>query len=642
MYSIEKHFEGKPYPLGVTTINKVTYFSAVMKNETDCGLILYDKKTGVNERIPFPAEQRFGSIFCIGLRDFDKKKYEYCFYDGETCIVDPYAKVIHGFEKWGEHSSNPRGGFFPENYDWEQDRFLKIPYEDSIFYCLNVRAFTMHKTSKVKKKGSFYGIIEKIPYLKSLGITGIELMPAYEYNEIESNDKIYTMLDVLKSLEQEQEAENRETKLNCWGYKNGYYFAPKAAFASSSDCVSEFRDMVKELHRNGIEVLMQFYFPPDVAPGLILEVARHWVVEYHIDGIHFKGDSVPIHLIASDPLFTKIKLLYHDFPEAELNKRQKLGCNKNLALYQDDFMYVIRRFLKGDENMTSPFLEMNRRNNGVVQPINYITNYYGFTLFDLVSYERKHNRANGEENRDGIEMNFTWNCGSEGISRKKAVCELRMRQIKNALMMLFLAQGTPLIYSGDEMGNTRYGNNNPYCQDNETGWVKWNETGVSRTLYTITKQLITLRKNHPVLHQLQEPRLLDYMACGYPDLSYHGEEAFRPDLSHSSRSVGLMYCGSYSKTEKDQEDNFIYLAYNMHWLEHRFALPKLPKGMVWCLLADTGTALDDEIFIADKERAHTMKEQEVTVKARSVQLYLSKQTQAGETDPRKQYQKTAF
>ncbi|NLL76713.1 MAG: hypothetical protein GX235_05650 [Clostridiales bacterium] len=643
MYTIDNKIIGKPYPLGVTTECNHTYFSAVMKKGIDCGIILYDKETKKESRIPFDVRNKYGSVFCIGIEKLDIKRYEYNFYDGEYVFTDPYAKVIYGRREWGTCDDRIRGGFLAGEFDWEGDKTLKIPYENSIFYCLNVRAFTKHKSSGITHKGTYRGIIEKIPHLKELGITAVELMPAYEFDETERQSDLSrtaTMMEELRNkFVKPADISEVEKKCNCWGYTEGYYFAPKSAFSSDIDAVTEFKDMVKELHKNGIEVIMQFYFPCTVNQGKILDAVKYWVLEYHIDGVHLKGERIPAYVIATDPHLTETKILYDSFPYDEIYRGEEVPEYRNLASYNDNYMYSVRRFLKGDDNMVGYFLELQRQNPARHGIVNYVTNYYGFTLSDMVSYERKHNEANGENNQDGIDCNFTWNCGMEGITRKKSILELRTRQIKNVLVMLFMSQGTPLIYSGDELGNTRYGNNNPYCQDNETGYVKWNMSPLGKTIFSYMKDLISLKKMHPLLRNKNEMKVLDYIGCGYPDVSYHGEEAWRPELSSYSRYVGVMYCGFYGKKDKKEDDNFFYIAYNMHWLPHVFALPKLPKGMKWCLLTDTGETGED---MRIKELAKDDEEQpRVEVKPRTVHIYISEQKKGQKTEKR-QYSGTPF
>ena len=689
---------GRPYPLGVTIEGGTINFSAVMKDGEDCGLILYDKKSRKEHRIPFTKEDRHGSVFCMAVSGIDTDKTLYNFYDGKEVFTDPYVKSLQGRRRWGNPEPFQAGRLEQAPYDWGGDKPLKIPYEQSILYCLNVRAFTRHKSSGVVYKGTFAGIAEKIPYLKELGITAIELMPVYEFDELENIEEITPFVaeyqdqeaagrrtagcraaetagesipakkiaaekieiekiaaekmaggsitgepedgEARRKIVEAPEAETalrkasgypvlqirREERYNCWGYKESFYFSPKQAFSASEDVQKELKDLVRQLHAHGIEVILQFYFPPRVAHGLILDVLRYWVLEYHIDGIHLKGENLPLLAVAEDPLLTETKLFYYDFPWDQIHQIKygehgpEASGYRHLAVYKDDYMYGIRRFLKGDEGMLSEFLEHQRRNPAHGGRINYITNYYGFSLMDMVSYDRKHNEANGEKNTDGMDYNASWNCGVEGPSRKKAVQELRLRQMKNALTMLFLSQGTPLIYSGDEFANTRYGNNNPYCQDNETGWVKWNMTGMGKEVFSYLKSLIRLKKGHPILRSSREMRNWDHISCGYPDLSYHGQEAWRPDLQIHSRFAGVMYCGSYTK-EQEREDDFFYIAYNMHWMPYTFALPKLPKGMKWHLLADTGSSTE----IREEEPAACEEGQQfAAMEERRIQIYISK------------------
>ena len=433
MYTIDSRQKNKPYPLGVMTECDNTYFSVVMKDGKDCGIILYDKKTGREKKLPFHSQNKFGSIYSMAIKDLDIGRYAYNFYDGENVFTDPYAKRIHGHEKWGKREKVLKGGFLDEDYSWEEDEPLKIPYEESFIYCLNVRAFTRHKSSGVARKGTFRGIIEKIPHLKELGITAVELMPAYEFDEIEMQ-RANLHLSAKEEL---------PVKYNCWGYKEGYYFAPKAAYSSDKNAASEFKDMVKALHANHIEVIMQFYFPNTVKQGLILDVVKYWVTEYHIDGVHLKGERIPQQVLGTEPLLTDTKLFYYHFPYEQIYEENETPKFRNLASYSDDYMYTVRRFLKGDDNMLGCFLELQRRNPKQHGVINYVTNYYGFTLADMVSYEKKNNEANGENNTDGNDDNGTWNCGVEGNSRSFGIVSRRRPELKNALTMLWVSEVRP-------------------------------------------------------------------------------------------------------------------------------------------------------------------------------------------------------
>ena len=213
--------------------------------------------------------------------------------------------------------------------------------------------------------------------------------------------------------------------------------------------------------------------------------------------------------------------------------------------------------------------------------IHYISNYYGFTLADLVSYDRKHNEHNGEENRDGNDYNCSWNCGEEGAARRKRTRQLRLRQMKNAMCLLLFSQSTPLLFMGDEFGNSQKGNNNPYCQDNAITWLDWEQGKKNKEILDFWKKLVAFRREHPILHPAKELRLMDYLACGYPDLSYHGQNAWQPRTDGCFRHIGIMFCGKYAQREEKSDDTFLYLAMNMDWVGQELALPKLPKGMEW-------------------------------------------------------------
>lgn len=577
-------------------------------NFEDCGLLLYDEN-GKEIKIPVSEEGRRGTLCGFEVIGEGIEKCTYLYYSGDETFTDPYARGVIGLEKWGDFSAQPRvikGRIIRDDFDWGEDNPLNIPYRDTIIYGLNVRAFTMHKSSGVKQKGTFEGIVEKIPYLKNLGITCVELMPSYEYEEcMVPRMTIKTMQEAetgcMNSLKK------AEGKLNCWGFQSGYYFAPKASYSVQKPEIA-FKKMVKELHKNGIEVMMHFYFPPEIKHGYILEVLKYWIMEYHLDGVRLSGVNLPYQLIIQEPVLKETKLRCEYFPVKEIYG-EEIPIYRNLLIANSNFKADMRRFLKGDENLVNQVIGYQKANPQAYAVVNAMTDYDGFSLYDCVAYERKHNEENGEENRDGTDYNFTWNCGIEGESRKKTIVELRTRQIKNALAFIFLAQGVPFIFSGDEFGNSRMGNNNAYCQDNETGWVKWKENQVSKELLDYTKMLISLRKEHPVLHQAEECRIMDTLGCGYPDISYHGSEAWRPDLSYVSHMIGIMLCGKYVN---EKEDDSFYLAYNMHWQDHELALPHLPKGMKWKRVLTT---------IEGKEESSA--DNLITAKGRSVSVYCS-------------------
>lgn len=610
-----KIYKGSPYPMGATLVGNDVNFSYVTNSTEECGVVLY---TGIKNReiarIPFPKEYCIGNISCMRIKGIGSQKYLYNFYKGEEIITDPYAKVIYGNEKWGS-KNDLKCGIQKEDFDWGEDQPLRISYEKSIIYLLHVRGFTKHNSSKVEGRGTFHGIVEKIPYLKELGITALELMPAYEFEEVETAEEYENTMEyaVAHYKEPLDDEKKERTKINYWGYKEGYYFAPKASYCLTDTPPIEFKTMVKELHQNGIEVIMQFYFPKKVKQGHILEVLKYWIMEYHIDGIHLKGEGIPLTLIATEPIFSNTKLMYYDFPCEEIYSFKELPLYRNLASYQDNFMYDMRRFLKGDANMLSAAVTHIKENPLKQGVINYMSNYYGFTLHDSVSYERKHNEENGEDNKDGNNDNCTWNCGVEGPSRRKNVVKLRMQQMKNAMFFTLLSQGTPLIAAGDEFARSQKGNNNPYCQDNDITWLKWNQKDSYKELFDFIKYLIDFRKKHGILQQEKELMLTDSSAKGCPELSFHGLEPWKIDFSnYHSHSLGVMY-----HDHKNGESTYIYAAYNMHWQEEAFALPAF-KNEKWLMIVNTGQT--DSILPEPVEVG-----EEILLQGRTVALLISKE-----------------
>lgn len=605
---------GTPYPFGVKKVNDTLSFSVEIEEPGECGIYLYKENEKV--KVPFAKENRYGDIFCgviEGVEEYDS----YQFYQKGEEFLDSYAKSVIGNETWGIFEKkgakkNLRGILNEEEFAWKEDKPLRIPYENSIFYLLHVRGFTNQKNSKVKAKGTFQGIIEKIPYLKKLGVTTLELMPCYEFLEAEREEVKPSLAYIAEHYKDNKD--NEDTKINYWGYKKGYYFAPKTSYSHSENPVTEFKKMVQKLHENGIELIMQFYFPDEIKQGFILEVLRYWILEYHIDGIHLLGAKIPTTLLATDSILKNCKLMYYQFDLDEIYQT-KVPRFRNLASYRDDFMFICRQYLKSDDEMLLKFMDGMTGNSLKEGNIHYLTNYYGFTLQDLVSYDKKHNEDNGEENRDGTDYNYSWNCGAEGATRKKIVTELRRKQIRNAFVFLLLSQGTPLILSGDEFGNSQDGNNNAYCQDNEIGWVSWNKEKTNERLLTFVKELIAFRKEHPIFYPAKGFQNMDTLGCGYPDLSFHGEEAWRPNTDNYNRHIGMMYCGKYAK-QFAKEDSFFYVAYNMHWVPHSFALPKLPKGKKWHLILDTE---QETGFVPEKVLDD---QQEALVKERSIQIFV--------------------
>lgn len=584
--------KGRPYPLGVTVTGEMEVnFAAVCKGEKECGVILYPVDGRGSIRLPFPEEGRVGDVSCMKISGIRMEEYEYNFYMGKKPVTDPYARSISGNEKWGKRvDPQLRGREVADSFDWGEDVCPKTPLCDSILYLLHVRGFTRHSSSEVTHKGTFMGLTEKIPYLKELGITAVELMPAYEFTELARDKSREARVPENSAYARPAPADEEKPRLNYWGFKEGYYFAPKASYCSTDQPADEMKRMVKSLHQNGLEVIMQFYFPGEVKRSLIPEVLKYWVCEYHIDGFHLLGEQLPVSLLATDPVLTATKLFYYEFPCSEIYKAGETPAYKNLACYRDDFLYDMRSFLKGDEDTLGKVLYQLKKNPAQTGVINYMANYEGYSLADLVTYERRHNEANGEDNRDGNPCNVSWNCGAEGKTRRKGILQLRARQLRNAVLLLLFAQGTPMLVAGDEFGHTREGNNNPYCQDNAVNWLNWKQTKTNDSFLAFVRAAIGLRKAHPILHKEEELTMMDFAACGYPDLSYHGREAWRLSADRLGREAGVMYCGRYARIDRATEDDFFYIAYNMHWEEKVLALPDLPAGMHWEKVMDSAEA----------------------------------------------------
>lgn len=575
----------RPYPLGAHCEEEGIEFSFVSAKE-NCGIIIYNKETGKRmEKIPFDPKLRIGDVHYCFLTRYSASQISYQFYEEDRIVPDENAAVFVGGSSYGKERKlkDLKAGFVTEEFDWQGDRRPLIPYEDCICYLLHVRGFTRHPSSRVSSGGTFRGITEKLSYLQEIGITTVELQPAYEFFEIPCEEE--RMRGLPYAVREEELALLSPKKLNYWGYKKGYYYAPKASYAAG-DPGLEFKEMVREFHKRGMELIMQFYFPREITAGEIPEVLHYWLLEYHVDGFHLMGENLPADLFAQDPLLADCKLWYERFDEESSHfnsyyRGEEKPIRRNLAVYQEDYLYTMRKFLKGDENMVNQALFQMRHNPQKCGRIHYMSNYHGMTLMDMVSYDRKHNEDNGEDNRDGNDCNCTWNCGEEGYSRRKKVISLRKRQLKNAMCLLLLSQSTPLIFMGDEFGNSQKGNNNPYCQDNAVAWLDWRDAERKADFLAFWKQLVAARKAHPILHLGQEMKIMDYIACGYPDLSYHGQNPWRPETESYSRCVGIMYCGKYARVDRTKEDDFFYAALNMHWEPHEFGLPKLPKGLKW-------------------------------------------------------------
>ncbi|MFZ4556819.1 MAG: glycogen debranching protein GlgX [Pseudanabaena sp.] len=652
---------GRPQPFGATIVPGGVNFSIFSSHSTSCSLVLFEKhaKAPLAE-IPFPDEFRIGNVYCMVVFDLDYENLEYGYrmdgpnnfqqgqwFDSSKILLDPYAKVIGGRDAWGvipdwEDIYHHRGRIAFDDFDWGNDRALEIPPEDQIIYEMHVRSFTRHESSGIKEnhRGTFAGIRDKIPYLKELGVNAVELMPVYEFDEFENS---------------RPNPQTGETLYNYWGYSTVGFFSPKAGYAATGKFgmqVDELKNLVKELHKNGIEVILDVVFnhtaegnergptisfrgidnktyymmTPEgyyfnfsgcgntincnnpIVRNIVLDCLRYWAAEYHIDGFRFDLASILgrdplgyplanpplLESLAFDPILAKCKLIAEAWDAGGLYQVGSFPAYGRWAEWNGKYRDGIRKFLKGDGTVGkiaqclqgSPDLYA-WAGRAPATSINFITAHDGFTLMDLVSYNHKHNEANGENNNDGSNDNDSWNCGWEGATDDVAINALRHRQIKNAIAMLMVSQGVPMLLMGDEVGRTQNGNNNTYCHDNELSWLDWDLQTKNAEILEFVKHSIAFRRSHPVLRNPNHFRNQDYVGSGYADITWHGTKAWNADWSESNRAIAFLLCGKHAK-RGTVEDNYIYVAMNMHWQTQWFEIPGLPPSLRWHVFANTG------------------------------------------------------
>ncbi|MDJ0687511.1 MAG: glycogen debranching protein GlgX [Xenococcaceae cyanobacterium MO_188.B32] len=660
---------GRPEPFGATLVPGGVNFSIFSSHATSCTLVLFQKHDSKPmAEIPFPEEFRIGNVYCMVVFDLNYEELEYGYrmdgpnnfqeghwFDRSKILMDPYAKIIGGRDVWGVEPDwnnlyQHRARIAFDDFDWEDDRPLEIPPEDQIIYEMHVRSFTYDSSSGVKEshRGTFAGIRDKIPYLKELGVNAVELMPIYEFDEFENS---------------RPNPETGETLYNYWGYSTVGFFAPKAGYAATGKFgmqVDELKALVKALHKNGIEIILDVVFnhtaegnehgptisfrgidnqtyymlTPEgyyfnfsgtgntlncnnpIVRGMVLDCLRYWAAEYHIDGFRFDLAAILgrdpwgaplanpplLETLAFDPILANCKLIAEAWDAGGLYQVGSFPAYGRWAEWNGKYRDSIRKFLKGDGNnwdvaqrlQGSPDLYA-ASGRAPATSINFIIAHDGFTLMDLVSYNSKHNEANGENNNDGSNDNDSWNCGWEGPTDDPGINALRERQVKNALAMLMVSQGVPMILMGDEMGRTKGGNNNTYCHDNELNWLDWTLLKSNANLFEFCQNCIAFRKAHPVLRNQAHFQHRDYIGSGYADITWHGTKAWNVDWSAHSKTLAFMLCGKHAK-QGIVEDNYIYVAMNMHWEAHWFEIPGLPEGIMWHAFANTGVASPEDSF----------------------------------------------
>ncbi|WP_374689832.1 glycogen debranching protein GlgX [Promineifilum sp.] len=665
---------GRPYPFGATIVPGGVNFAVFSRHGTQCWLVLWRKgeRTPLAE-IPFFDAFRIGHVWAMVVFGLEHEEIEYGYrmdgphrphaghrFDARVNLLDPYARAIGGRDVWAAPAdpTNPqrfRGRVLLDDFDWQDDRQLEIPAEDLIIYEMHVRGFTRHPLSGSRFPGTFAAIRDKIPYLLELGVNAVELMPIQEFDELESNFfNPYT----------------GQRLVNYWGYSTVGFFAPKPAYAATGHLgmeADELKALVKLLHRNGIEIILDVVFnhtaegnaegttisfrgldnrtyymlTPDgsyynfsgcgntlncnnpVVRNLVLDALRYWVSEYHIDGFRFDLASILgrdaeghplsnpplLESLAHDPVLGKTKLIAEAWDAGGLYQVGSFPAYGRWAEWNGRYRDALRRFLKGDLDQVaemgqmikgSPHMYLER---GPTASINFVTCHDGFTLNDLVSYAEKHNLANGENNQDGANDNHSWNWGHEGPTDDPAIMALRRRLMRNAIAILMVSQGVPMILMGDEMAHTKQGNNNTYAQDNELNWIDWGRLAENADLFRFFRYCIAFRKAHPALRRRYHLHERDLIDSGFSDISWHGLREGEPDWSPHSRTLAFMLCGMHAALLPGRTaDDYIYVALNMHWEPHTFELPRLRDGRRWYRFADTFRPSPDDIYEPGHER----------------------------------------
>ncbi|MFW5972136.1 MAG: glycogen debranching protein GlgX [Bacillota bacterium] len=689
-YNGIKFRRGRPLPFGASIVPGGVNFSVFSKHATSCELVLYERHASEPYAvIPFPDEFRIGNVFTMVVFDLDYETLEYGYkmdgpvnhdeghrFNNEKILLDPYAKAVSGREEWGvlpdwDKPFQHRSRVVFDDFDWEGDRPLEIELSDLIIYESHVRSLTCHESANVKYPGTFAAIREKIPYFKELGINCLELMPIFEFDEFE-NSRV--------------NEETGEILFNYWGYSAVNFFSPKAGYAATGKYgmeVDELKNLIKELHKNGIEVILDVVFnhtaegnekgpyisyrgidnktyyllTPEgyyynfsgcgntlncnnpVVRNMILDCLRYWAAEYHIDGFRFDLASILsrdqngapmanpplLETLAHDPILGKCKLIAEAWDAGGLYQVGSFPAWGRWAEWNGKFRDDIRRFIKGEGQVVgavaqriqgSPNMYGNR---GPTASINFVTCHDGFTLNDMVSYNEKHNWSNGEEGRDGGDDNNSWNCGIEGPTENPDILKLREKQMKNAITLLLLSRGVPMLLAGDEFANTQFGNNNAYCQDNEISWLNWDLLKENQDLFNYFKRLISFRKDHPVLRA----KTFDsaYNETDYPEISFHGVNAWELDFTNSL-TLAVMFAAPAQKYEMDK-DEFIYAAFNMHWERHNFQLPQLPSGHNWHVVVNSDMSAPEDIWQEGEEQLLD-NQTEINLAARSSIILIGK------------------
>lgn len=632
---------------------------------TRCTLLLFKPQAPKPyARIPFPDSYRIGDTYSMLVYDIKPDEFEYAFsFDGpyepakgllfneENVLLDPYSRAVTGQRKWGE---KPEGGkdfeyrarVVKSSFDWGNIKQLEQPFEDLVIYETHVRGYTKDKSSGVSAPGTFAGLKDKIPYLKDLGINAVELMPIFEFDEMESA----RVIDGVQLY-------------NYWGYNTVSFFAPNTSYAFNDEHNhegDELKSLIKALKENGIEVILDVVFnhtaegnemgpcfsfkgidnnvyymlTPDahyynfsgcgnvmncnhpVVRSFIIDCLRHWAIEYRVDGFRFDLASIlgrdqngapmanpPIlESLAFDPVLGKMKLIAEAWDAGGLYQVGSFPSWNRWAEWNGRYRDDMRSFLKGDDGMAGNAITRITGSRDLYSPesrghkasVNFMTCHDGFTLYDLYSYNEKHNEKNGWNNTDGDNNGHSWNCGAEGETDDPNVNGLRRRLIKNAFAALLCSRGPAMFFAGDEFCNTQFGNNNAYCQDNIISWLDWSRLEKFKEIHDFVRHMIQFRKEHPILRKMTKPS-----SCQFPEISVHNGTPFNASTDYKTKLIGIMYAG---RNEEDTEDDIVFYCMNAYWEPLVMQLPVLPNGKHWHVDTNTNAEyFDGEDFTAKTE-----------------------------------------
>lgn len=632
---------------------------------TRCTLLLFKPQAPKPyARIPFPDSYRIGDTYSMLVFDIKPDEFEYAFsFDGpyepakgllfneENVLLDPYSRAVTGQRKWGE---KPEGGkdfeyrarVVKSSFDWGNIKQLEQPFEDLVIYETHVRGYTKDKSSGVSAPGTFAGLKDKIPYLKDLGINAVELMPIFEFDEMESA----RVVDGVQLY-------------NYWGYNTVSFFAPNTSYAFNEEHNhegDELKSLIKALKENGIEVILDVVFnhtaegnemgpcfsfkgidnnvyymlTPDahyynfsgcgnvmncnhpVVRSFIIDCLRHWAIEYRVDGFRFDLASIlgrdqngapmanpPIlESLAFDPVLGKMKLIAEAWDAGGLYQVGSFPSWNRWAEWNGRYRDDMRSFLKGDDGMAGNAITRITGSRDLYSPesrghkasVNFMTCHDGFTLYDLYSYNEKHNEKNGWNNTDGDNNGHSWNCGAEGETDDPNVNGLRRRLIKNAFAALLCSRGPAMFFAGDEFCNTQFGNNNAYCQDNIISWLDWSRLEKFKEIHDFVRHMIQFRKEHPILRKMTKPS-----SCQFTEISVHNGTPFNASTDYKTKLIGIMYAG---RNEEDTEDDIVFYCMNAYWEPLVMQLPVLPNGKHWHVDTNTNAEyFDGEDFTAKTE-----------------------------------------